>query len=275
MPGLDTIRKPIKAILAASSGYGKTGSLWSLAAAGFKLRIYDGDRGVQILGSILKKHCPEALANVQVNTFTNKLKGNIKGFAQPSGSPDAWPRFANALNKWPDNPEEGANTWGPDTIIVIDSLTMFGRHALLWAQHAVNSAGKKPEWTDYGNAQAQVESIFSMLYADEVRCHVLFLTHVKDVRDKEGNFLGAFPSSVGSALNDVIPRYVNNILSIKLEGMGGTTRRRLSTVPTSNQIATKTEELNVQREYTLTQGTEPKPGLAEFFADCGWPSPET
>lgn len=269
---------PIKAIIAASSGLGKTGALWSLAAAGFNLRIYDADRGYPILFSILKDN-PDALDRVEVAHFSNKLKGGTKGYSQPTGTPTAWPDFLKALNRWPDGPAApepatGPLTWGPDTVMVVDSLTIMGKHALMYSQQLGNTLGSKPEWTDYGTAQAQLESMFALLYGEEVACHVLFLTHVKNAHDKDGNFIGAFPSSVGQALNEVIPRYVNNILSIKMTGIGPKAKRYLSTKPVSNQIATKTEDLDVRDEYQLTDGTTPKPGLAEFFADCGWPSPK-
>lgn len=265
---------PIKAIIAAQSGLGKTGLLWSLAAAGFKLKIYDCDRGSQLLASLLKDN-PKAMANVEVNIFTDKLRGGKTGFAQiDSKEATAWSRFLGALNQWPDNPETGPQTWGSDTVMVVDSLTLLGQHALAHAQKLGGTAGKKPEWTNYGDAQAQLQSMFGMLYSDYVQCHVLYLTHVKKETDADGNFLGAYPSSVGKALNEVIPRYVNNILTMKMSGMGASAKRYLCTQPTSNQIVTKTEELNCRKEYLAAEGTTPKPALAEFFADLGWEGPK-
>lgn len=276
MPKIADIKAeaPIKAIISASSGMGKTGLLWSLAAAGFNLKIYDCDRGSQLLASILKTHCPSALDRVEVNVFTDKLKGTSTGYAKPDAADKyAWPRFLDALNKWPDNPETGPQTWGPDTVMVVDSLTLLGRHALLFSQKINNTLGKKPEWTDYGNAQAQLQSMFGMLYSDHVRCHVLYLTHVTTVHDEDGNFVGAYPSSVGKALNEVIPRYVNNIFTMKMAGMGAGAKRILSTVPVSNQVATKSEVLTVDKEYVAAIGNEPKPALAQLFADLGWEGP--
>jgi len=275
MGKLSEHREPIKAIIAASSGLGKTGSIWSLAAAGFKIKIYDCDRGAPIIRSALKAAGREdAIANVEINTFTEKMISTSTGFSKPDGKEKkAWVRFLDALNKWPDNPEEGPQTWGTDTVMVVDSLTLLGRHALAHAQVINNTAGKKAAWTDYGDAQAQLQSMMGMLYSDYVGCHVLYLTHVSVERDNDGNFLGAFPSSVGKALNEVMPRYVNNTLSIRRVGIGASSKLMLSTVPTENRINTKTEELAVKKEYELAAGAIPKPGLAEFFADLGWPGP--
>lgn len=275
MPSLSSLKSsaPIKAIIAAQSGLGKTGLLWSLAKVGFKLKIYDCDRGSQLLASLLKDD-PAALARVEVNVFTDKLRGSNTGFAKPDDKEKlAWVRLSDALNKWPDDPETGPHTWGTDTVMVIDSLTIMGRHALQYAQKMNQRSGKKPEWTDYGDAQAAIQALFALLYSDYVNCHVLYLTHVAKTHDKEGNFVGAYPSSIGQALNEVIPRYVNNILTMRMSGMGSGAKRYLCTQPTANQIVTKTEELSVAKEYLAAEGTTPKPALAEFFADCGWEGP--
>lgn len=276
MPSLISMSSaaPIKAIIAADSGAGKTGALWSLAAAGFKLKIFDADKGTPILASILKDK-PEALANIEVNSFTNFMERDpITGYMKPKGAPKAWPNLMDALNKWPDDPEKkGITSWGWDTVAVFDSLTMFGRHALIYAQHLEGKSRWKPELQHYGTAMAQIEALFATLYGDDVKCHVLFLTHVKVERDEEERFLGAYPSSLGKALNGVIPRYVNDILTVKISGSGPTAKRFLSTKPTANQMATKTRELSVRDEYLLAEGRTPKPGLAEYFADCGWDGP--
>ncbi len=275
MPSLADLKSsaPIKAIIAAQSGLGKTGSLYSLAKAGFKLKIFDCDRGSQILASLLKDD-KIAMSNVEVNVFTDKLRGSNTGFVKPDDKEKlAWVRLSDALNKWPDHPEESVQTWGPDTVAVFDSVTLMGRMSLLHAMKLSGNSGKKPAWTDYGDAQAALQSLFALLYSDYVNCHVLYLTHVAKAHDKEGNFIGAYPSSIGQALNEVIPRYVNNILTMRSSGMGANAKRYLCTQPTSNQIITKTEELSVAKEYLAAEGTKPAPALAQFFADCGWPGP--
>lgn len=266
--------EPIKALIAASSGYGKTGMLWSLVQAGFKLRIYDADRGTKIIRSACRASNCEAQYDklVEIETFTNKLRAS-GGYPVPKGKPTAWSDALAAMDKWPGPSGGSVYDWGPDTVVVIDSLTMFGRHALLLAQHMENKTGKQPEIQHYGTAMTQIEGMMALLYGEDVNCHVLVLTHVSVERTKEGEFIGAFPSSLGKGLNDVIPRYFNDILSVKMSGMGPSAKRYLSTRPTSNQIATKVAELSTKPEYLLTNGVDPKPGLAEFFADCGWSKP--
>lgn len=260
----------LKIMLAASSGAGKTGALWSLAAAGFNLKIFDADNGTPILSSVLEDN-PKARDRIEVNQFINKTRHNGKGFPVPIGAPKAWPDALAAINKWPDG--GGIYDWGSDTIVVFDSLTMFGRAALLNAQHIENKTGAKPEIQHYGTAMAQIEGLISTLYSDEVKCHILMMTHIYNERDKQGEFLGAFPASLGKGLNEVIPRYFNNILTIRQSGAGPKAKRYLSTKTTSNMVATKVENLKLKDEYLLAEGIVPKPGMAEFFADCGWEAP--
>jgi len=281
MPALSDIKDPIKAIIAADSGTGKTGALWSLAAAGFKLKIFDSDKGTPILHSIMKKAAPGAIKNIEVNSFTNVMTLDpTSGFMKPKGTPKAWTGMLNALNKWPDSPDKGIQDWGPDTVAVFDSLTLFGRHALISAQHLEGKGRWKPELQHYGTAMAQIEALFAANYGDNVTCHILYLTHIKaeyakpESANDDPEFLGAYPSSLGKSLNGVIPRYVNDILTIKMNGSGPTAKRLLSTKPTQNRMATKTRDLLPKHEYLLADGAEPKPGLAEFFADCGWSGPK-
>ena len=47
-----------KMLLEGDSGSGKTGSLASLVAAGFSLRILDMDNGLEPLKQFVQKECP-------------------------------------------------------------------------------------------------------------------------------------------------------------------------------------------------------------------------
>lgn len=267
MPALTQSRPPIKALILGDSGTGKTGALWSLAAAGFKIRIYDADNGHGVLNAALRGN-PDAAARVEVNVFSNVLKSSVQGYPVPMGAPSAFPKLLAALNKWPDNPAEGALTWGPDTVLVIDSLTKLGRHALLNAQHLEGKTGQQPQLQHYGTAMAQLEGTIAMLYSDHVRCHVLCMTHIAYTPNEVGKVFG-LPMSLGEKLNAVLPTYFNTMLVVHTKGK----QRLLSTKPASN-VQAKVESFDtVADEYILVEDGKPRPGLADFFSDCGWPSP--
>lgn len=247
----------------ADSGMGKTGMLWSLAAAGFKLKIYDADNNVGVLAKALADH-PQALANVEVNPFVDHFKMGANGFA--TGTPKAWTNFLKALDKWPDG--GGANEWGPDTVIVIDTLTSLGKAALHQAQAIEAKFGRLPEIQHYHTAGIQLEGLLGNLRSDHIECHVLVLTHVKYIKNDLGAMFG-LPMSVGEALSEKVPMYFNTMVTLATKGK----KTVLSTRPTA-MVRTKVEAFNaVKDEYVLIDEGKGKPGLAELFADCGWPGP--
>lgn len=269
MTALSSIRTPIKALYMGDSGTSKTGSLWSLANAGFKIKLYDADNGFGVLNAACQHH-PKAAANIEVNSFTNQLKFNEKGFPIPIGTPKAWTGFLQALNKWPDDPANSPSTWGPDTVVVIDSLTKLGRHALLNAMHIEAKTGRQPEIQHYGTAMAQLEGMISMLYSDHVKCHVIIITHIAYEKNELGSMFG-LPMSLGEKLAPVIPTYFNTMIVALNKGK----TKVLSTKPAS-MVQTKVEHFNtVKDSYVLVDETgKGQPGLAEFFSDCGWPAPK-
>jgi hypothetical protein len=63
MPSLDKHQSSefTKLLLEGDSGSGKTGSLASLVAAGFKLRVLDMDNGLDSLANAVKRTCPDKL----------------------------------------------------------------------------------------------------------------------------------------------------------------------------------------------------------------------
>ena len=111
------------------SGAGKTGGLTSLVKAGYKLRILDLDNGLDALVNHIKAECPDKLASVDYETVRDGIKGSTTGIKTTS---KAFVKVASLLDKWSDGtiPSE----WGPEYILVLDSLTALGRAAYAWAQ---------------------------------------------------------------------------------------------------------------------------------------------
>ena len=69
-------REFVKMLYVGTSGTGKTGSLASLVAAGYKLRVLDLDNGVGTLINYVKKYSPELLDNIDVIACRDKLKAD-------------------------------------------------------------------------------------------------------------------------------------------------------------------------------------------------------
>lgn len=257
---------PIKALILGDSGTGKTGSLWSLAAAGFKLKICDFDANHGILTTALGNN-QEAIDNVSVEVFRDRLKTNIAGFLD--GNPVAWSDFLKAMNKWPDG--GSLAEWGTDTVLVIDTLTSVGKAALHKAQKLESKFGRLPEIQHYHTAMVQIEGLLNNLASDQTQCHVLILTHIDYQKSELGAMFG-LPMAIGEKLCPKVPIYFNTMLAIERAQITGKTS--LSTKPTA-MVQTKVEAFNRVREsYGLVDGKKSLPGLAEFFADVGFPGTE-
>ena len=260
-----SVQKITKLLLIGESGSGKTSALASLAKAGYKLRILDFDAGSDILYNLLKSD-PEALARVEYETLTDKLKGSGDSVVSV-GVPTAFRTGLELLTRWkmkertlsdgtvfPAYDLGEPNTWGPDTIIVIDTLTHMSNAAVRYCKYAIP---QKDGRMDVYNAQQRIEAVLALLYSDACRANVIVNTHISYVGE-EGSEVG-YPSSIGKALNNKIGSYFNTILQVKTSGSGPNTKREIITQP-EGQVA-----LKVSAPIGLPRKLPLETGLADFF----------
>lgn len=246
-PGKTTITK---LLLIGDSGTGKTGALASLAKAGYNLRILDMDNKVAtgILPVILKTD-PAAMARVSYEACRDKYKSSPVG-PIIDGQPAAYARALGLLDKWSDGTQPA--DWGPDSILVLDSLTFFSDAAFAWAK-GMNPSAKDPRQWFY-TAQSAVEDSLSLLTAERFKTNVIVISHVSWVDRPDGTMKG-YPSSVGKALGPTIPSYFDNMA--QCETTAG--KRTIKFLPTA-LIDLKTP---VAPSVSLPLPIET--GLAEFF----------
>lgn len=231
------------------SGTGKTGALVSLVKDGFKLRILDYDNGLDSLVQQMKRVCPEKLTAgpitadtpVVYETLQDKFKATDAGPVL-DGMPVAYPKGIKLLDRWkvaargkegePDY-EPGYDlgepkSWGPDTILVVDSFTFFSNAALEWATVVKFS---KDGRAIYGEAQDAIEHTLGMFKSDEFRCNVIVIAHVRYV-DRDDGLRKGYPKSAGTALGPIIPAYFNTVLLMETSGSGENVKRNIRTGPT-------------------------------------------
>lgn len=253
--------KPVKMMVIGDSGTGKTGALFSLLEAGYKLKIIDHDNGVDILAQIAKaKGKMELLENVEYVTLTDKWKAAGTRMI-PMGAPKAW---ANALKllstgKLDDEDWGKPETWGTDTVLVYDSLTKGGEAAMLNVLQANSRLMEMPYQSDWGEAQRIIMGLVNHLASTEIKCHLIVNTHVKFVELSEGMVRG-YPSSVGKALSTELPRSFNIILNAYTKGTGKSARKLISALP-QGIVETKPGMLPKGIPESWPQET----ALAEFF----------
>ena len=239
-----------KILMIGRNGSGKTGSLVSLAKAGYKIRVLDLDNGTEILKNLLASD-PAALARVDVETHMDEYMS--PPVVAPGGSPmipkTPLKGFSGAmacLSSWPGlgKPTE----WGPDTVLVIDSLTMLGKFIM---NHVLSVKGKlaqgifgtdqgNPSQGDWGHAMELQENVLAMLYSKNIKCHVIVMSHITYLDDEApGSLSKGFPSALGKKLPPKVGSYFNHTLIVEEEGIGAARQKVIKTKSTV-QIDAKT-----------------------------------
>lgn len=244
MPTLDQHQSSsyTKLIYIGDSGTGKTGSLVSLLADGYKFKIIDMDNGLDSLVYYAREQCPDKLANVEYETIRDEYKSTKAG-PIIKGAPKAFVAALDKLTKW-------SEVEDPNTIFVLDSLSAFGRAAFEWAK-GMNPLVKDPrQW--YFAAQQALESTIAMLSGEQFHMNVILISHVNYKEVTEGVHKG-YPNAVGSALGPTISKYFNTLLLAESSGSGTNVRRKIKTLPTG-VIDLKVPTPKVDKELPLETG---------------------
>lgn len=244
MPTLDQHQSGqyTKAIYIGDSGTGKTGSLASLLADGYKFKILDMDNGLDSLVQYAKLTCPDKLVNVEYETIRDQYRSTKAG-PIVKGQPQAFVKALDKLTEWSEIDD-------PNTFFVLDTLSSFGRAAFEWAK-GLNPTAKDPrQW--YFSAQQAVESTLAMLTGAEFKMNVLILSHINYKEVIEGQHKG-YVNAVGSAMGPTIPKYFNTLILAESSGSGTNVRRKIKTMPTG-VIDLKCPSPTVDKELPLETG---------------------
>lgn len=210
MPSLEQHQSSstVKMLMIGDSGAGKTGALVSLVSAGYKLRILDFDNGLDSLVTYAKRNCPDKLSNVQFETLRDDYKSSPAGPVL-NGAPRAFITGIGLLNKWTDG--SIPSNWGPEYVLVVDSLTFLSDAAFEWA--SVFKPSKDPRQI-YGEAQNAVEHMLALLTGASFKTNVIVTSHLKFIDMPDGT-VKAYPTSIGKALSPTIPRYFNTTVLVR------------------------------------------------------------
>jgi hypothetical protein len=243
----------VKLLLTGDSGSGKSGALASLVAAGYKLRILDMDNGLDPLKTFVLRECPDRIDNVEFRTLRDDVKTTTTGI-----KPDKPKAFATAMKmldnwKYDDVDLGDPGEWGPDCIVVLDSLSFFSDSAFDWAE-SLNPTAKDPRQWFY-TAQQMVEGALSLLTSGSFKTNVIVTAHVRYSNTDDGGQKG-YPNAIGSALGPTIPRYFNHWA--QCQNKAG--KRTIQTA------ATATFDLKNSRPFEMEKTYDLSDGLAKFFA---------
>lgn len=282
---------PIKLINIGDTGSGKTGAICSLAAAGYKVVIDDLDNGVEVLKDILTApafgYAPAARLNIKWKTITEPMRV-VGGQIVPKAA-TVWQRTVDSLGNFKmfkelnaageivENPGTlGAiDTWGEDTVYVLDTLSTLGTAANNFNLMMNGNLGKKrtsmEEMRDIGAAQTQLDKFLQLIFDESIKCNVILNTHVifakEDGSNIEPGYEGlryAFPAAIGKALSPKMGKYFNHMLLTKKEGLTS----RIYTRGLPNVGLKSGAPSKVAASY------DAKDGLAKYFEAIQGPLPK-
>jgi len=252
-----------KLLCLGDSGSGKTGGIAPLVNAGYHLRILDMDNGLESLKQQVLRLCPEKIANVEYRTLRDKRKASPSG-PIIDGSPKAFIEAIRMLDRW--RYVDGGNEidlgvpaeWGPDVILVIDSLTFLSDAAYDWREPLTpkGKEGKYDQRAVYKDAQDAIESVLALVTSEAFRTNVIVTSHVKYVDNPDGTKKG-YPTAVGSALSPQIPRYFNTVALFQTKAGG---KRTLHTAATAMIDLKNPKPFAIEKEYPI------ETGMADVFA---------
>jgi hypothetical protein len=203
----------VKLLLLGDSKTGKTGSLASLVAAGYKLRILDFDNLLDYFTSRVMAECPDQAENVEYFTVRDKMKAGAMGMSM-AGAPKAWITAIKMLDRWA---YEGTDLgvpaeWGADCILVIDSLSRLADAAYAFHESVTPSGkGGQDGRAIYGNAQRDIEKMLAMLTSSSFATNVIVICHGTYQEMPDGK-TKVWPQSLGQKLGPVIPEYFPNFI---------------------------------------------------------------
>ena len=252
-----------KLLCLGDSGSGKTGGLAPLVNAGYHLRILDMDNGLESLKQQVLRLCPEKIANVESRTLRDKRKASPSG-PIIDGPPKAFIEAIRMLDRW--RYVDGGNEidlgvpaeWGPDVILIIDSLTFLSDAAYDWREPLTpkGKEGKYDQRAVYKDAQDAIESVLALVTSEAFRTNVIVTSHVKYVDNPDGTKKG-YPTAVGSALSPQIPRYFNTVALFQTKAGG---KRTLHTAATAMIDLKNPKPFAIEKEYPI------ETGMADVFA---------
>lgn len=261
----------IKMLYMGDSGSGKTGSLCSLAAAGYNVRILDLDKGAQIIkGYVTDPASPYLKPKPGLWTGDPDIKKRmtyktiqetfITKASQLIPKGDSWQNIMNQLTEWKDGELNlgKLEQWTSRDILAVDSFSRFC-DSRMYMELVMNSravSGRQQQ--DYFKVQTAIEQALELLVSPAVNCHVVLICHVEYV-EKDDKSVRGMPQAMGKALGPKIGQHFNHTLLAQSKGQGAGIKRQILTQTTGVIDLKNANPLRVKPEYELESG------LLEYF----------
>lgn len=265
MPTLDQhpSSSVVRLLNIGESGTGKTGALASLAKAGYRLWILDYDNGLDVLVNLLRND-PASLKRITYKFLRDPIV-MTNGVPKLRPPMSAWKDAGKTLNEW------GAESWGPEDVLVIDTLTTASQAAFNEALALAGRLNQRPQQNDYGwMADSVLLFIGGVTDADNCNYNVIVNTHVRYLSgDEEAQtFMQGLPNAKGQQIPKDIGKFFNSIVHTKIKGSGPAAKRVISTKPAGVVQVKTSAPTTAKDEYPIESG------LADLFKDILGHGPE-
>lgn len=267
-------RRAVRAMVVGFPKSGKTGSLCSLIDAGFKVRVLDFDGNTEPLFAYVKD--ASKLANVDIVRLEDDTKAGNTG---PSvrGKPEAYVAGYRLMDHWKYTDEDGEEVdlgmpknWGPDTILVLDTLTSMGDACM---RNVISRNGRQiATLNDQYAAQNDQDAFIDKLTSAKHRFHVVALSHLKlvgardvapgdseltkDLKERAAEHTPTryYPSALGKQLPPLIGRHFPTILLAENKvARNGTVTQTLSAIP-RNDLDLGAPAVDLPSDMTIKDG---------------------
>lgn len=258
----------IKQLSIGQSGTGKSGSLASLAKAGYRLHILDYDAGLSSRNALADalKDDKAALGRVRYESPRDTI-APVNGIPKLKPPIHAYKDAGKILTEW------DAFNFTPDDILILDTLTTFSDAAFNEALVLGGRLNQRPQLQDYGWCADSVKLFIEMITAPDLNCHVIVNTHVRFFSADEESQTQAtgLPNAKGQEISRVVSRYFNTVLYYRTVGSGPAARREICTKPQGVVEVKTAAPTSVKPSYPIESG------LADLFFDIlgTRPSPRT
>lgn len=217
----------VNVLLMGASGTGKTHSLRTLVDSGLEVFVLFTEPGMEVLADIpsdklhwhyIPPSSPDWSDMIDSASKINKL--SLKSLSEMSDiNKSKYTEFLDVLGSLANFKDDrtgqtfgGVDSWGPERVIVVDSLSGLS----IMAMNLI--AGSKPvkSIADWGVSVDNLERLLTKLCVD-TRCHFVLISHLERETDEVTGGTSLTASTLGRKLGPKLPRFFSDVIHVKRE----------------------------------------------------------
>ena len=217
----------VNVLLMGASGTGKTHSLRTLVDSGLEVFVLFTEPGMEVLADIpsdklhwhyIPPSSPDWSDMIDSASKINKL--SLKSLSEMSDiNKSKYTEFLDVLGSLANFKDDrtgqtfgAVDSWGPERVIVVDSLSGLS----IMAMNLI--AGSKPvkSIADWGVSVDNLERLLTKLCVD-TRCHFVLISHLERETDEVTGGTSLTASTLGRKLGPKLPRFFSDVIHVKRE----------------------------------------------------------